>query len=359
MTTRTIAVVSGKGGSGKTMVAAGIARLLADAGAGTLVVDADLGTGGMSYYLGLKKVRAIRPGVSDVLMRDPRPFDFDDFLTSIVRSVEPGRDEDFGSAFWLAPVGDHRKLLGMDLPDTAAAESLAEIAARLRDSPYFEYVIFDCRGGIDVETLGVCSEADDILLVTEADTTSFQASRHLVDVLVDRRLAPRLHGFIVNKVFEDPTIFGRTGSSTFGARYLGAIPFDLDATRAFLVGELPASRSAFMQQMAWSLARLVPDARVEPNFPEWDGGRFGSLSLRDNAAARGGRVLLLATLLALSTFVVQDVVLRSVGRTTVLTQLAVLGLLSLLSATESAGRAVWRVLSVYGGLFVRARRRTR
>ena len=56
-----IAIVSGKGGSGKTFIAAELASLIA-ARIPVTLMDADTGTGGLSYYLGLKYVRNITEG---------------------------------------------------------------------------------------------------------------------------------------------------------------------------------------------------------------------------------------------------------------------------------------------------------
>jgi septum site-determining protein MinD len=59
---RSIAIISGKGGSGKTMVTAMIACILDHAcsvlpeknSQSILAMDADTGTAGLTYYLGLK-----------------------------------------------------------------------------------------------------------------------------------------------------------------------------------------------------------------------------------------------------------------------------------------------------------------
>src|SRR5271169_909734 len=67
---RSVAVVSGKGGSGKTMIAAVMAELVDSVGGSSILVDADTGTAGLSFYLGLEQVRNTSVGVSNLLTLD-------------------------------------------------------------------------------------------------------------------------------------------------------------------------------------------------------------------------------------------------------------------------------------------------
>src|SRR5436305_4163571 len=64
---RSIAVVSGKGGSGKTMIASVMAEIADAAGEQVILVDADTGTAGLSFYLGLELVANTAVGVSNLL----------------------------------------------------------------------------------------------------------------------------------------------------------------------------------------------------------------------------------------------------------------------------------------------------
>ncbi|WP_305418184.1 nucleotide-binding protein [Photobacterium leiognathi] len=65
---KTIAIVSGKGGSGKTMLTATIAKILDISGSSVLLIDADFGTAGLTYYLGLNEVNNISVGLANLIL---------------------------------------------------------------------------------------------------------------------------------------------------------------------------------------------------------------------------------------------------------------------------------------------------
>ena len=54
-----IAVLSGKGGTGKTSVCAGIATALAEGGRSVLCIDCDIGLRNLDISLGLSEVGAL------------------------------------------------------------------------------------------------------------------------------------------------------------------------------------------------------------------------------------------------------------------------------------------------------------
>ena len=60
-----IAVVSGKGGTGKTTVCAGVASALAQAGESVLCIDCDTGLGNLDISLGISELNAL--SFADVL----------------------------------------------------------------------------------------------------------------------------------------------------------------------------------------------------------------------------------------------------------------------------------------------------
>jgi septum site-determining protein MinD len=166
-----------------------------------------------------------------------------------------------------------------------------------------DYIIVDCRGGIDDHSLVVCAAADEIILVVETDTTSFQATQHLVDVLSQNRLSRKIRGFIINKAFEDPQAIVRSGNAVFKAQFLGAIPFDFEAMRAFFVGNIPDIRGIFATHVWAALTRL--DATIGPPLgrvwlPE-DLSEIGAVNQDSN---RGGLVTALITIYAYVTYVV-------------------------------------------------------
>lgn len=278
---RSIAVVSGKGGSGKTMVAAELARL-ADAGSSVVaLIDADLGTGGLTYFLNLRYIQRQVGGVADLALAYeegvPDTFDIKGSLQEI---------DGFSQSTFLS-VGDHRRLFGRNYSDNVKKALRYAISELARSH---DVVLIDCRGGIDDESIAVCEAVDDVLLVVESDTTSYQASQHLADVLAQERLATKLRGFVINKVIDDPSSIARNGTVSFRCPYLGSIPFDLDVTRNFLVGEIPDLRSVFGIHLASSSHRVYPEMFPSPMGRVWEFKEFSEVGLTDIDAARGGVV---------------------------------------------------------------------
>jgi septum site-determining protein MinD len=297
-TPRAIAVVSGKGGTGKTMLSAVAARVLDEMKVPTLIVDADTGTGGLTYYLGLKQVSNITVGLADVIGTQP------------TRKVRTGRNsllrmpegviqnvKGFRFAQFFG-VGDHRRLY-RESREEDMPRMLANVVRSLRGLDC--WMIIDCRGGIDRESVAVCNEVDDILLVVESDTTSFQASQHLVDVLTTNGVAHKIRGFIINKVFDDPSTIARTGTSVFRSQYLASIPFDLEATRDFLVGDIPSLRSLFGTHVWAALNKAYPEEVILPLSRVWDFKDFREVGLSNLESLRGG-VVISATVMALVLF---------------------------------------------------------
>ena len=230
---RSIAIVSGKGGSGKTLIASVITRILDDQGISVILADADFGTAGLTFYLGLDHLQNVSIGLSNLFFKDNSRSE------NLGRIIKPIKT--FGQAKFLS-AGDFKRFPG--IVDAAEFSSrMRWVVERLRNIT--EIVIFDCRGGLDSESLAVCGAVDEILLVVETDTTSYQATQRLVDILSEYNLADKLRGFMVNKVFDDPSELARSGTASFHAQYLTAIPFDFEVMRQFFTGKIPPVSSIF------------------------------------------------------------------------------------------------------------------
>jgi flagellar biosynthesis protein FlhG len=276
---RAIAVVSGKGGSGKTIIAAVMAEILDAAGHSVILVDADTGTAGLTFYFGLELVTNTSVGLSDVLVDtwiDP------DRILGLTRPIK-----DFKRTRFLS-IGDYRRF-PRDFPGVGLADLLGRITEILRASS--EYVIFDCRGGLDDESLAVCKAVDDILLVVETDATSYQASQRLVDVLAQNNVSAKLKGFMINKVFDDPSVVARNGTAVFRTQYLTAIPFDFDAMRAFFVGKVPDLYSTFGVHVHHGLHKAYSDGVKEPNGRVYRFDEYSEIGFVNLDSLRGGIIV--------------------------------------------------------------------
>jgi septum site-determining protein MinD len=275
-----IAVVSGKGGSGKTMIAAMMARIMDLSDQDTLLIDCDTATAGLTYYLGLKYLTNTAIGLSNLLTEsesEPRSglslFD----SSQQIKGWRSGR---------FLGVGDHRRLY-RELEEPELGHRIERVLRQLRSGPYGS-VIADCRGGIDQESLAVCRAMDQIVLVVETDTASFQACEYLTDVLAAAGLADKLAGFVINKAFDDPSVIARNGTAVFKCRYLGAVPFDFETTRAFLIGNLPKETSVFGTHMWQVCHNLLPTVINPPRGRIWSFEEFRAVGMLDPDSQRGG-----------------------------------------------------------------------
>jgi MinD-like ATPase involved in chromosome partitioning or flagellar assembly len=374
---RAIAIVSGKGGSGKTTVAVAMAQVLDTIEIPTLVVDADSATGGMTYFLGLKHVRKTAVGLTEVFLESRN-----DLLADAIQTIKGYKNAKF------LGIGNHRRLykekpegltfsqLKFSVVPTSPNDSgEGDISTELRQA--FEehnialsqnatissqgsgsswliddgrqkyeirketkkeegendklniyelsalnnifrqfqregrWIIFDCRGGIDSESLEICRFADEILMVVEPDTTSFQATEHLVDVLRDNELTHKLIGFAINKTFANPNGLIRQGQAVFGCKYLYAIPLDVQPVKDFYVGNVPALHSLFSIHL-WQALHEVYDAVPAPKGRIWNSKDFGAIAMADIDSLRGGIVIssmifILGIIFTLSLFGVAEI----------------------------------------------------
>lgn len=272
---RIIAVVSGKGGSGKTMVATVMARILDDAGFPTLIVDADTATGGMTYYLGLKHAQNIGAGLSNFAINGDDPAKIKGGIQNL---------EGFNNTKFFG-IGDH-SLLYREVPETKVPNILIDLLEKLRLEN--RWIVVDCRGGIDQDSIAVCKAADDVLLVVETDTTSFQSTLHLVDILAMKDLSYKIRGFVINKVFDNPSYFAKNGTAVFKGKYLSSIPFDFRAMRAFLIGEIPIPRSFFSIHVWDAMHKAYPDLVPSPEYRPWTFKEYKEIGLTNLDSMRGG-----------------------------------------------------------------------
>ena len=149
-----IAVLSGKGGTGKTTVCAGIATALAEAGLRVLCIDCDVGLRNLDISLGLSQVSAL----------------------SFVDVAQGGYDLEQAAVHPQFP-----KLRFLTAPVNCQADAVDQAAFRMlltQAKSQFHYVFLDAPAGIDAGFRLAAQFADRVLLVTGPDPASVRdASR--------------------------------------------------------------------------------------------------------------------------------------------------------------------------------------
>ncbi len=281
--TRTLAVISGKGGSGKTMISVAMAQALSQAGQTVLLVDADAGTGGLSYYLGFSAFSRARQGLTEFAAQN---FPYIISPNISYAKVETIRANSAFEHISLLSIGQHRLLEDRRILEVNVFAALLEHV-----DGDFDFVIYDCRGGIDEESLAVCRAVESVVLVAETDAASIQASQYLVDVMQKHALGRSLVGFMLNKAMDDPTSLAKAGNSFFNSEFLGAVPFDIEATRAFIRGEVPAMASLFSRHVASCVHQLYPETYQNEPIGLLSSTEYSTLTLRDPGLRMGALLI--------------------------------------------------------------------
>jgi len=217
--THVVAITSGKGGVGKTFVAANLAAALARSGERVLVMDADLGLANLDIVLNLKPKTTLH----EVLMGSGR-------LEDVIMHASGG--------FSVLPAGsglaEYSKLTD-DLRDRLR-RVLDELGGR------YDYLLIDTGAGIADVVLYSASLADEIVVVATPEPTSLADAYATIKVLavhhdraavqlVMNQVRTRGEGATLKRQLQQVVDrFIRTGGAGRGEPvrlfYLGEIPYD-------------------------------------------------------------------------------------------------------------------------------------
>lgn len=220
--TRTIAVTSGKGGVGKTQVAANLAVSFAQRGHRVLVVDADMGLASLDLVLGVQPkadlLSVVRgeAALEDILVQGPAGVE--------LASGCPGRYE-------------------MANLDARGRSLIWEALETLADR--YDLIIVDTAAGIGASSVSFASWAHEILVVATGDPSSIRDAYAMTKVLHRRAGVTRLelianavndeaHGL---EVHESIDVVVRRFLPV-GLGYLGCLPRD-EAVRTAVVAREP------------------------------------------------------------------------------------------------------------------------
>lgn len=171
---RTLAVVSGKGGVGKSNVVANLAVAMGEMGASVLVLDADLGQANQDVLLG------VHPRV-DLLSVLRGECALEDILIDGPTGVK------------LVPAGSGDPLLA-DVDDVRRERLFREIGALASES---DIVLIDNASGASRQAAGFALAARELLVVTTPEPTAYADSYGLLKVLARQGLATQ-PGVLVN-----------------------------------------------------------------------------------------------------------------------------------------------------------------
>lgn len=203
-----VMVTSGKGGTGKTSLTAGVASCLAALGHRVLCIDLDIGLRNLDIALGLSD-RAVMDFTDVMERRCP-------LLTAVVEHPNIR-----GLYLLTAP-------LSLDQPDLTRFKNLVDDA---RD--YFDFVFMDSPAGLGDGFQLAMAAADRAIIVSATDPAALRDAQRAVSELISR--VKELH-LVMNRV--QPKLIGKLRTSidaamdTAGLPLLGVVPEDQHVTMA-------------------------------------------------------------------------------------------------------------------------------
>ncbi len=172
---RTIAIISGKGGTGKTMFAANLGATMAKMGKRTILVDMDTGLRNLDLYLGLEN-RVV--------------YDVNDVMNGLCRIRQAViKDKTFPGLFFMAasPKRDEDSLT--PLHTKVLCQKLAE---------KYDYVILDAAAGAGEGLDMVLGGADEVIVVMNPEISSMRDSELITGVLKSKGVQNVY--YVINKI---------------------------------------------------------------------------------------------------------------------------------------------------------------
>lgn len=273
-----ITMVSGKGGTGKTLFVACLAYALQEAGQRVCLVDTDLATQGLSLFiLGPGAERGTsRLKEENSLFHMVRQWGEDSRQLPVPKEADRGDNEDHGTSYQLIISNkqfyDKRLSLGVTeerkAAETLLNESMGEVSdefranyrvvikslfEKLSQSGHYDYVIVDTRGGFGEISLVPAVFSDSFLVISEPDFTSFHQLAKLltnIDLMsLQENRSPYVRGVIVNKATSNgEEEFRSLLDAQFGIGFGLSWPIPLD----------PSVIDAYREQLI--PYRVVPEA---------------------------------------------------------------------------------------------------
>jgi flagellar biosynthesis protein FlhG len=257
---RTIVIASGKGGVGKSNLAANLAIALGERGARVLLVDADLAQANLDLLLGVHP----RFDLQHVLSGEKTP---EEIVVTGPRNVRlvpaaSGVPE-------LAELDDYRR------------EFLLRALSQLEDDA--DLVLIDTASGVSRQVLSFCLAADDATIVTTPEMPAFSDAYALIKLLQQQGAtrAPHLLVNMANNAEEAEETAHRI--RLVARRFLrmeieswGFVPYDAAVPRAVrrqepVITAFPQSPAAqayrALAERLWEVPQPEPTPRV-PQAPE-------------------------------------------------------------------------------------------
>lgn len=243
---RIITFVSGKGGSGKTVLVANLGAYVARAGNKVLLIDWDFFTRSLSYYIleGLENLNE-KSGLLEA-------FEDNAFEDITPHSIEKGLDI-------LVPSKYTRRVITFDdVSENLIREKLIEawgkLLKRINALQEYDFVFVDTHSGSEFLSLIPTFFSNEYILVCEEDRTSWRVSELINNTIKEYSEKLQLNQEISEPLFREPIFGGFILNQTVNTvtediikflekqillgRCIGIIPLDYRVRKAFAKDKL-------------------------------------------------------------------------------------------------------------------------
>ncbi|MCR4368966.1 MAG: cell division ATPase MinD [archaeon] len=205
---RVIALVSGKGGVGKTTITANLGIALSKHGLNVCVIDADIAMANLSLLLNMQN----------------SPITMHDVLLGEANIQDAIYDGPAGLKF--VPSG-----LSLESYRRIDSERLQGIIDSIKGQ--FDFILLDCAAGIEKNVLAAIAASDEVLLITMPTSPS------IADVLkakiTAQRLGSKAIGVIINFVRDEKGEIKKDDvMKMLELPVLASVPFDDEVRRSFM-----------------------------------------------------------------------------------------------------------------------------
>jgi cellulose biosynthesis protein BcsQ len=256
--TTIVAIVSGKGGTGKTLVGLSTAFLLSQMNFTVLFVDFDLATNGASYFFKDKLKQPENIGIWDIMKsrqtEDKKPPQTK--LDKLIVKLPEGFDFIASRAKF-----DARPLDIRQVKTDSEVAILSQILTDREMLKRYDYVVIDCQAGYSTPCDVAISYSNKLVLVSELDNISNDAAEMLLAQAGNK--FPEFRRFLLNKLTENEMEQYKLGGPIFRAlNRLPALPHDFEARALFGAGKIPVdmnNASSFLFAMFRMLKELFPE----------------------------------------------------------------------------------------------------
>jgi septum site-determining protein MinD len=207
----TIAIASGKGGTGKTTTSANLSVALTKFGKDVIVLDLDIAMANLELVMGL----------------DGKSITLNDVLAGradIMDAIYEGPN-----GVKVVPAG-----ISLDAFRKAKPERLIDVLTKLHGM--CDIMILDCPAGIGKEALTAVSAAEHLILLVNPEISSI--SDALKVVAISKRFETNILGTIINRAsLEDTELSSKAIETILEVPLLGMIPEDPNIRRCAAFGE--------------------------------------------------------------------------------------------------------------------------